>query len=192
MGNMPPFNAATAFVISDTHWFHDNIVKYCGRHEQIEKLLGPRKPVKTIDHNWYMVEKWNSVIGPTDAVLHLGDVFAWFKDGQFKFENAILPTLNGSKYLILGNHDKAPRSVFERMGFTIIEPFTTVINGRKISFSHYPLTPAEFREDTIHIHGHIHNNPYEGTNGAMTQPNQINVSVEMIDYTPRRIADLLK
>lgn len=188
----PPF-----YVVSDTHFYHDNIVKYCDRHPQIAALIGPRKPVHTVDHNAYMVERWNAVVGPDDKVLHLGDLYAWFKDGRTKFEYNILPRLNGDKYLILGNHDKDKPAVYEEMGFTVLEPFETTINGRRVSFSHYPWEFNEFHEGIIHVHGHIHNNGYPKTSNwadgtEPTQPNQINVSVEMIDYAPQKITDLIR
>jgi calcineurin-like phosphoesterase family protein len=187
----PPF-----YVVSDTHWYHDNIVRYSGRHEQIAAMIGPDKS-KRIDHNEYMVEKWNSVVGPDDRVLHLGDVFFWRGEGKAKFERQILPRLNGDKYLILGNHDKEPASEFEQMGFKVLDPFTQIINDRKVSFSHYPWNWDEDHPGEIRVHGHIHNSGYpitdnwrEGT--IPTRPRQINVSVEMICYTPVPILDLIR
>lgn len=183
----PPF-----YVVSDTHWFHDNIVKYCSRDTQIATLTG--RPTDKYSHNEYMVDRWNSVVQPDDKILHLGDVFAWFKDGQAKFEERILPRLNGEKYLIIGNHDKAKPAEFERMGFTVVEPFTMEYQGRKVSFDHYPCPTAPVGR--VHVHGHIHNNGYPRTSrwqdgSDPSSPKQINVSVEVIDYTPKRIDELL-
>lgn len=184
------------FVVSDTHFYHNNIVKLCDRHEQIANLIGPRKPIEVVDHNVYMVDRWNSVVGPNDHVLHLGDLFLWRGDGREKFERNILPRLNGEKYLIRGNHDKLKPREYEAMGFKVLQPFTTWINGRRVSFSHYPQTASQFLENEIRVHGHIHNNGYpvndDYTNTVPSMPNQINVSVEVIDYTPVPITELIK
>lgn len=186
MSLKPPF-----YVISDTHFYHDNIVKYCNRMEH----TGGR------DHNEYMVEKWNSVVGPDDPILHLGDVFVWFKDGQGKFVSDILPRLNGKKYLIMGNHDKAKPSEFERMGFTVLEPFSIPYKGYTVEFNHYPADYGTIDPNgkVIRVHGHIHNNGYpkgKGNDGwkegsSPREAMQVNLSVEMIDYTPQPIEAVL-
>jgi calcineurin-like phosphoesterase family protein len=183
------------FVISDTHFYHDNIVKYCGRAEQIAALTGGK--ANKYNHNSYMVDRWNSVVGPEDTILHLGDLYAWFKDGRTKFEYNVLPRLNGEIYMIRGNHDKDTDQVYESMGITILKPFTDRWNGKLVSFDHYPWQPREFRENEIRVHGHIHNNGYPKTSNWQdgtepTQPNQVNMSVEVVDYTPQRIQDALR
>ncbi len=183
------------YVISDTHFYHDNIVKFSGRDKQIEWLIGP-DTAERIDHNEYMVQRWNQVVGQDDRILHLGDLFFWRNNGPEKFEEDILPRLNGDKYLIIGNHDKLKVVEYERMGFKVIEPFTARICNRTVSFDHYPLPWNVNRPGQTHIHGHIHNNGYpiaaDWREGSVpTRPGQINVSVEMIDYTPILISDLL-
>ena len=50
------------FVISDHHFYHENIIKYCNR------------PFNSLrEMNYTMIEKWNSVVSENDTVLHLGD-----------------------------------------------------------------------------------------------------------------------
>lgn len=182
----PPF-----YVVSDTHWFHNNIVGFSGRDKQIRWLTG-----KDIDHNDYMVQRWNNVVGRDDTILHLGDL-VWGGATSAVFFEEIAPMLNGDKYLILGNHDKKQwKQTYRDAGFKVIKPFTTKVNGKRVSFSHYPLDPSVHHENIIRVHGHIHNNGYpiaadwrEGT--VPTRENHINVSVEMIDYTPQKITDLI-
>lgn len=207
---MKPF-----YVIGDTHWFHDNIVGLCGRDTQIEWLVdrqvdemlginrlqraGDRAPV--IDHNEYMVERWNAVVGPDDLVLHVGDLCHWRKGGPERMERDIAPRLNGRKQLILGNHDKGDRAWYDRIGFEVISPFVTTINGVDVQFAHYPKPVWWGKPDDnrLHVHGHIHNNGYplaDGPDGwrqgtTQTAIGQINVSVEMIDYTPQPITKLI-
>lgn len=205
----PPF-----YVISDTHFFHDNIVKYSGRYEQFGSLLGlhdstrlPDLPLsiqrERVDE--YMVQRWNKTIGPDDVVLHLGDVAMASRKPPHKrwerFQYEIAPRLNGDKYLILGNHDPQEDEVdWEGVGFKVIEPFSMLLPGKGepfVTFDHYPLPHyANAYPNELVIHGHIHNNGYpiaddwrEGT--TETRKRHINVSVEAIDYTPQDLETLI-
>lgn len=179
----PPF-----YVISDTHFFHDNIVKFCGRDKQLEWLIGPDE-AERIDHNEYMVQKWNEVVQPGDPVLHLGDV--GFGKNPWQTEQMV-KRLNGDKYLLYGNHDKPIRKNpsknpsknpdhvdgqrsqdsrgrfdYEAMGFTVLEPFEIQYRDWAVSFNHYPEDPGVLSRAGKHIrvHGHIHNNGYPSQPG---------------------------
>jgi calcineurin-like phosphoesterase family protein len=174
----PPF-----YVISDTHWFHKNIIKYCGRHE---------------NHNTIMIDRWNKVVGPQDVILHLGDlVFTGRPELQAAFFDDVAPQLQGDKYLILGNHDKKQWiKWYESAGFKVIQPFNMKYKGYDVSFDHYP-TPKgliEKGQRHIRVHGHIHNNGYQHIHSSHKERKRygnVNVSVEMIDYTPQPIERVL-
>ena len=78
------------FFVSDTHFAHENIIKYCNR------------PFKSIEeHDEALIERWNEKIDKDDIVFHLGD-FAFASEEYIK---SILDRLNGKKYLVFGNHD---------------------------------------------------------------------------------------
>jgi calcineurin-like phosphoesterase family protein len=163
----PPF-----WIISDSHYFHKNIVKYQHRPENHEVLMTTR---------WQKVVPWDATI------LHLGDLYFGGDNGYAKFYSQITPQLTGEKYLILGNHDKKNKD-YEFLGFTVIEPFTINYRGYEVSFDHYPaVLPKD--EKRVHIHGHIHGNLY-GDKEKKRYGN-INVSVEAIDYRPHRVTRLL-
>lgn len=173
MALKPPF-----YVISDTHWFHDNIIKYQDR---------------PYDHETIMVKHWQRAIKSNDTILHLGDLFFGGRDGYERFEREITPALTGRrKYIILGNHDKRTYD-YEALGFQVIKPFTVNYRSYDISFDHYPrlFTPRDVKSNTrvFHIHGHIHTNGY-----ARDEPERwgnINISVELTDYRPVRVTRLL-
>ena len=77
------------FFTSDTHFFHEHIIKFCNR------------PFKNAEEmNYKLIQNWNKKI-PTDGlVFHLGD-FGW--GGYKEFKN-IRDQLNGEIILIKGNH----------------------------------------------------------------------------------------
>jgi len=63
--------------ISDTHFFHANILKFVGNDG---KRI--RAPFQSLDEmHDYMIEKWNSKVKPGDKVYHLGDVTDQYHDG---------------------------------------------------------------------------------------------------------------
>jgi len=142
------------FITSDHHFGHRNIIRYCNR------------PFSSIEEmNEEMISRWNSVVSPTDVVIHLGD----FSFGDERMIHEIRKRLNGEIILILGNHDYyASQS----------EDFV-IINGHlkldKIILSHRPIPMEEIPRGFVNIHGHIHEKEsYSG----------INVSVERTNYFP--------
>ena len=122
------------WIISDTHFFHGNIIKYCNRPFYSYQEM-----------NEYMINSWNSIVSKDDIIIHLGD---------FAFRNKakeIREKLNGTIFLIRGNHDL---NVSESDGFILIEG--RLIIGKYI-LTHHPLLKEEIPERFTNIHGHIHN-----------------------------------
>ena len=109
----PPF-----YVISDTHFGHKNIIKYCDRPQYHEEL---------------MIVNWAKIIKETDVVLHLGDLMMGGDDFYDHFKDNIASKLTGNKYIILGNHDKRKYD-YEAIGFKVIKPFTMTYRGYDVSF----------------------------------------------------------
>ncbi len=160
------------WVTSDTHFFHENIIMYCGR------------PFKNAEHmNELLADNWNSVVKPGDIVYHLGDVFMGDKEG-FK---AFWPRLNGKKRLIVGNHDDikflAAGAFFEKVMMWRVFP------EYKMLLTHVPIHEGSIHERIVldggmNVHGHIHNNPSpEGPYKC--------VCVEQTNYTPVHIEEVL-
>lgn len=137
------------YVISDTHFGHDNIKIY----EPIRQQYGDE----------HLIALWNSVVSPQDEVLHLGD-FAFKSYGW-----DMIKQLNGKVTLLKGNHDiKKEKKALYELGFvriidsieielphhakimhTLKQRFSKEtlhhviclvqeIQGKKILFSHYP------------------------------------------------------
>lgn len=159
------------WIISDTHFFHVNVGKYCNRPENWQDLI---------------IKNWNDLIYPDETVLHLGD-FSFGKRSNF---DLLTELLYGKIILLRGNHDRLGRVRYESRGVTIVnEPIYVVLNEKmKIIFSHWPVAPLE--DGWINLHGHIHNSP-PPPEGSVLGPNHINMSVEVRDYRPWRLKDII-
>lgn len=152
------------FIISDTHFFHSSVLKFepC-RLEAMQRQgvgigLDADNPALIPIHNDWIIMNWNSVVSNDDLIIHLGDI-AWkgFQD--------IIMELNGTKILILGNHDKKGPNVYSafdhviRGSYKIIDNrlyisestdslFSSLeleIDNKKILLSHYPAHEEEHR-----------------------------------------------
>ncbi|RMD61789.1 hypothetical protein D6833_07750 [Candidatus Parcubacteria bacterium] len=191
------------WIISDTHFGHDGILKYePGRVDRMRKD-------RHRNHATWLVTRWNAVVRPDDHVLHLGD-FA-FKDEAER----VLRRLNGRITLLLGNHDKPEkmRELAASSGGKLkvvegidgqpcdnphVSALTANLADRKVFFCHYPLLTAEphvrgriaeahaiMQEAFIDggfevcVHGHLHSKDEQ-----IDPRHEINVSFERIGFAP--------
>lgn len=169
------------WVISDTHFGHENILNFMDKNGN---PVRPFSSVKEMDE--HMIDCWNSVVKQGDKVYHLGDVFFGPKD-NFK---SLWPKLNGSKRLIVGNHDDI--KFLSSGGFFQKVEMWRVWPEHKLLFSHVPLHQSmiqrfKSREETVlytNVHGHIHQN--KSPDGRY-----INVSAEAVNYTPVNLEELV-
>jgi len=160
------------WIISDTHFFHENIGRYCSRPKNWQELI---------------IKNWNDLVSPDETVLHLGD-FALGNKSNF---DLLAGMLNGRLFLIQGNHDRISKSYCETCGVTLIKNSLNVqiSDQMKLTFSHRPIVPLE--DGWINLHGHIHNVP-PPPEGSNLGSNHINMSVEVREYRPWRLGDILK
>ena len=162
------------YLISDTHFYHENIIHSCKRpFADVEEM------------NEALVVNWNNVVGNDDIVYHLGD----FSFGNFEETQSILRRLNGRICLILGNHDRA-RSVswWQRCGFYRVYDRPILVEEYFL-LSHEPLAWSDDSSTVFaSVYGHVHNRPEFRPVTARTH----NVSVEVIGYTPILLNDVLR
>lgn len=166
--------ARDIWVISDTHFGHDNIIKYCERPFQDSKEMDER-----------IVQNWNSVVKDGDIVYHLGDVYF----GERGRSVLLSERLKGRKRLILGNHDSGKDQTLHRY-FQKIEVWR-MFPEFGLLLTHVPVHESSLERfdegalssKLLNIHGHIHNK-------EAPSHNHQNVSVEMTNYTPVNIEDL--
>lgn len=153
------------YIISDTHFEHANIIKHCSR---------PFKDVGEMDDT--MFDNWNSVVKCDDTVYFLGDLC--MKHPRYWLEN-----LNGNKIMIRGNHDKLLKNAHRYQ----------ILNwkGENILLVHNPdFLPFEWNNWLIH--GHVHTNDMLKYPLINNHQKTINVSVELINYTPIKLDVLLE
>jgi len=166
---------ADIYFISDTHFFHDNILKFTDKDGKTIRDFSD-----VTEMNERMVEKWNARVKPQDKVYHLGDVACGVKKTSEFTE--LMYRLNGHLRLMLGNHDNITHPAYKR--FEKIELWTGgKFKDRGFVASHIPLRPDQFRGGEVNVHGHTHQNLVEGP--------YINVCVEHTDYTPVHIDEII-
>ena len=102
----------------------------------------------------------NSIVGPEDLFLFLGDITEeeyGIDDSYSSIVNFLknkINSLNGRKYIILGNNDSFPDSFYKDCGFVQVIR-DTYVETDKYLFSHYPIAmPKKYKK--LNIHGHIH------------------------------------
>lgn len=163
------------WVTSDTHFGHSNIITF---KDAYGSPVRDFSSVEEMDET--LVDNWNSVVKNGDKVYHLGDVFFGSKDA-FK---VLWPRLNGSKRLIVGNHDDI--KFLSSGGFFSKIAMWRVFTDMGLLLSHTPQHQSGLtgkRKGLLNIHGHIHQNPSpEGPYKC--------VCVEQTNYKPVNIEDL--
>ena len=170
------------FVISDTHFNHANILNFTNYDGA--KVRPEFSNVEEM--NEHIIDRWNSVVGDNDVVYHLGDVHFGGSINE-KSNRSILSRLRGRKYLIIGNHDNLRDPLLYQFFKKVT--FWNYLKEFNVSLSHIPLHESTLHEgkagpETRNIHGHIHRN-------ASPTPKHINVSVEVVNYTPVEVESLL-
>lgn len=130
------------FFVSDTHFGHVNIIKYCNR---------PYTTVEEMDED--MVKRWNDTVKPEDTIYHIGD---------WAFHNFHhIGRLNGNIISVPGNHDhERARKIlpFLPNGFTQEVHYVKIDSGMRFVLCHYPFETWR-REYKYHVHGHTHGIP---------------------------------
>ena len=168
------------FFTSDTHFWHENILKFCNR------------PFSSIEEmNDTIINNWNSVVKENDIVFHLGD-FCFCGSDKFK---ELIEKLNGKIYLILGNHDLKTIKQWHATKFEgVYQQMSIKIDGRKIYLNHFPFlcyagTYYRYEDVIWQLFGHVHSsdknkNGLDNQRLSMLFPTQYDVGVDNNNYTP--------
>lgn len=162
------------FFTADHHFSHQNsrgtgIIDYC------------KRPFKTIEeHDEVLIRNWNRTVGKHDQVWYLGD-FMFGRDIE-KISKR-LKELNGTKFLIPGNHD---REVKKAVGWSKIfkSSHKLIMNQYRISLSHKFCFPTDC---DIYLYAHSHGNGVKSENR-----NIIDVGVDNWNYSPISLQQILE
>lgn len=156
---------------SDSHFNHENFLNFVDNNgEKIRRF-------STVEEmNDCLITKWNERIKLFDRVYHLGDV-----GFDSISNNRILSKLNGSKRLIIGNHDVIKGDLIHH--FKKISLWR-IFKEYDIVLSHLPLHEDSMYKVTFDAHGHIHQQPSPSIR-------HINLCVECTDYAPVHLDELL-
>ena len=188
------------FFTSDWHIGHPNVLDYS------------KRPFTDIDHMEHiLINNFNSTVPQGSLTYFLGDM-GLCKGDRIK---KVLDQLNGSKCLILGNHDKGSNTMYS-LGFDVVlNAATLYIANQRVTMSHCPLRGL-YREDTsgmkgsmpgalwhgdhkqhafsvenegqFHLSGHIHS-----PNGGKSEKilgKQYDVGVDANNYRPVSISKI--
>lgn len=161
------------FVISDTHFWHRNIIKYCDR------------PFFSVcEMNDAMIERWNSVVGSDDIVIFCGDFCFARKSVAADVTRYLTESLNGIKIIVKGNHD-FKKLQYCQLGW--VAEFYQELSLRDTQFIHVPFDlESRGKQFAIVFYGHVHNHTVEDQPG-----NCYNVSADVLNFTPWDITHLL-
>ncbi len=159
------------FFTSDWHIGHNNVLGF------------DQRPFKDLDHmHTVLVNNYNASVREDDVCYFLGDMGL----GSSQALKDVMARINGTKVLILGNHDKGMNAMYNSGFDVVLNSGMLVIAGEKVTLSHCPLRGV-FREDVsemknavltenwhgesrhgpfsitnegqFHLHGHIHSGP---------------------------------
>lgn len=171
------------FVISDTHFGHENAVSKFKRPDG-----SPLRDFASAEEcDEAMVERWNEVVKENDTVYHLGDVV---------IGRRYLPTvkrLNGRKILIRGNHDLFKDKDYYEVGFESLRGVHVTMGkrGARWIMTHVPIHPDSIARFRVNVHGHTHANQVmrrcefpEQRHTMEPDPRYLCVSVEHTDFRP--------
>jgi calcineurin-like phosphoesterase family protein len=141
------------------------------------------------EHDEHIIAKWNSVVYKRDIVYILGDI-TMEKSAPYH----LLDRLNGTKYVILGNHDRRQdvKKLLEH-----VESVAGMVQYKGIMLTHCPIHPMELDYRFKHnIHGHIHEKQVmiarDNWGEIIWEKDEryICVSCERVDYTPKTLEEL--
>ncbi len=162
------------FFTADPHYFHKAIIDF-------EK----RAFIDAESMNEALIWNYNITVPKDGHTFILGD----FSFGKAKETVEVLKRLNGTKYLILGNHDE------KRINQEIKDQFVWVMHyyklrlqGYRFILSHYPFLDWDGKnKGYIHLHGHCHKYSHED----VQIKNKINVGVDVCGYAPIAATDIV-
>jgi len=194
---------AELFVTADQHIHHKMVVLYTRRepfivpnpdyNPDLPKNIKTNWPETVLldDHDDFMIDSWNSVVGKKDDVIVVGD-YIWNREMHY------FNRMNGRKHIVIGNHDKVSKKYLDKFESAqkYLDNFTsaneilskTFEKRYRVIFSHCPyLSWPGSNWGSWNFHGHCHGRLKEYPDVLRTD-----VGVDVWNYKPVHIDILIK
>jgi calcineurin-like phosphoesterase family protein len=166
------------YFTSDQHFGHFNIIRLSHR---------PFASADEMDET--MIAKWNAKVKADDTIYVLGDLF--FRSANVE---PILNRLNGSKHLVLGNHDHSWTGRVRLADyFESVQTMKEIdVCGAPATLCHYPMLSYPQARRGYMIYGHIHNNTGDDYWPLiMRRPRMLNAGVDVNGFEPVTFEELV-
>jgi len=150
--------------ISDCHFGHANIIKYCSR------------PFASVDEmDAVIIDNINKVVAPEDILYNLGD----FCMGKERIKYYAKQIVCQKHFLILGNHDyKYPRLYMES-GFAWASRLPVIYDDHVILSHQMRNLKPDKMGPFVNLFGHEHDKT-----PLLVSPRQFNISCDHTGYAP--------
>lgn len=189
------------YFISDTHFGHENSIKYDIRE-------GGRKFSSVKERDELIINNINKVVTPQDNLYFLGDI-SWYNPQetaellkQIKCKNL---------FAIRGNHDRILKDGRIKKMFQGVYDIKQIEdNGKQVVLSHFPIMMYQGQhKGVIALYGHVHNsleeNDYQeflkelnnrikvrdGDRYKPLQAYNTGAMMPYMDYTPRTLKEII-
>lgn len=161
------------WIISDTHFNHSKIEEWGGRKGDWQEQL------------WKGLES----IPKGDILIHLGDICI----GEDALIHKRIASLKCDKILIRGNHDGKSLGWYKDNGWdAVVDGIEMIFHGHYLHLTHRPSRPQG--NTTWNVHGHTHGNMHRSEEYLefYSKEYHIDISPELMGYSPIRLDSLLK
>jgi calcineurin-like phosphoesterase family protein len=187
---------------SDTHYDHENVIRYCDRPFARDLKRELARPSEITDDpetdplvdgdgesrldvhtmNETMIWNWNEVVRDGDIVYHLGDVMLG-PGKTFRARLAALrQRLRGEITLILGNHDRGANTYLEAGFERVMRSY--LCHAGEVGLVHMRHHPPRAASPMIELCGHVHEK-------WKRRGNVFNVGVDQWNFSPVNLDEIL-
>lgn len=163
------------WLLSDTHFSHRKLDEWGGRLGEWEKSL------------------WDGIsrVPKEDTLIHLGDICI---GDDVEVHSKLRAATQSKLILVRGNHDKKSINWYSEHGWDFVsDGLHLEFMGHVLLLTHRPMHPDMWRFSK-NIHGHTHGNNHraEEYETWYSKDYHIDISPEVVGYTPLRLDTLLK
>ena len=136
-------DVGAAWVWSDLHLHHKNIIRYCSRPFQSAEAM-----------NEALLAAWKETVGEADTIICGGDIAL---AGALKRERlARVRAMPGRKLLVRGNHDFGRNGRPADTGSDATWMTLVITGNPTLVVTHIAMN--EVPDATVNLYGHVHNN----------------------------------